>query len=367
MSRKILSLQIVKTSQTTAELEPHFTYYKLLSVKLIDEAIIHVKGGDGGNGCVSFRREKFVPKGGPDGGDGGKGGDVILRASSSLNTLLKFHYKQHFKAENGRGGKGKNMTGRNGEDLIIDVPIGTVVYDAVTGELIADLNEDGKCVIVARGGKGGRGNARFATPSRRTPRFAEKGEKGEERTLKLELKLLADVGIIGFPNAGKSTLISRISRAKPKIADYPFTTLVPNLGVVEFMDKTFVVADMPGLIEGASEGKGLGIRFLKHIERTKLLIHLIDPSGMREEGEVLKKYRALRNELEKYSKSLIEKEEILVINKIDLTEVREKIPDIKRIFLNECSIEPIFISAYTGEGVKDLLMRVYNTLFKKNT
>jgi GTP-binding protein len=331
-------------------------------MKFIDEAKIYVKAGDGGNGCVSFRREKYVPKGGPDGGDGGKGGDVYLRANSSMRTLLKFHYNQHFKAERGAPGKGKNMTGRNGKPLIIDVPVGTVVYDANTMELIADLDEDKKMVLVARGGRGGRGNARFATPTRRAPLIAEKGEKGEERVLKLELKLLADVGIIGFPNAGKSTLISRISRARPKIADYPFTTLVPNLGVVEFHDKTFVVADMPGLIEGAHRGAGLGIRFLRHIERTKVLLHLIDPSQSESPQRVFDLYQTLRKELEGYKKELLEKKEIVAINKIDLTHVREKIDAIKKVFSRN-GIEPIFISAFTGENIKELLQKLYDALF----
>jgi len=331
-------------------------------MKFIDEAKIYVKAGDGGNGCVSFRREKYVPKGGPDGGDGGKGGDVYLRANSSMRTLLKFHYNQHFKAERGAHGKGKNMTGRSGKPLIIDVPVGTVVYDANTMELIADLDEDKKMVLVARGGRGGRGNARFATPTRRAPLIAEKGEKGEERVLKLELKLLADVGIIGFPNAGKSTLISRISKARPKIADYPFTTLVPNLGVVEFHDKTFVVADMPGLIEGAHRGAGLGIRFLRHIERTKVLLHLIDPSQSESPQRVFDLYQTLRKELEGYKKELLEKKEIVAINKIDLTHVREKIDAIKKVFSRN-GIEPIFISAFTGENIKELLQKLYDALF----
>jgi len=331
-------------------------------MKFIDEAKIYVKAGDGGNGCVSFRREKYVPKGGPDGGDGGKGGDVFLRANSSLRTLLKFHYNQHFRAERGGHGKGKNMTGRNGKPLIIDVPVGTVVYDANTMEFIADLDEDKKMVLVAKGGRGGRGNARFATPTRRAPLIAEKGEKGEERVLKLELKLLADVGIIGFPNVGKSTLISMISRARPKIADYPFTTLVPNLGVVEFHDKTFVVADMPGLIEGAHRGAGLGIRFLKHIERTKVLLHIIDPSQTDSSRKVFALYHALRKELEGYKKELLDKKEVVAINKIDLTHVREKIDEIKEVFSKE-GIEPVFISAFTGENLKELLQRLYDALF----
>jgi len=331
-------------------------------MKFIDEAKIYVRAGDGGNGCLSFRREKYVPRGGPDGGDGGKGGDVYLRANSSMRTLLKFHYNQHFKAERGAHGKGKNMTGRDGKSLIIDVPVGTIVYDAETMEQIADLDEDKKMVLVAKGGRGGRGNARFATPTRRAPLIAEKGEKGEERVLKLELKLLADVGIIGFPNAGKSTLISRISRARPKIADYPFTTLVPNLGVVEFHDKTFVVADMPGLIEGAHKGAGLGIRFLRHIERTKVLVHLIDPSQTNSPKKVFNLYETLRKELEGYKKELLDKKEVVAINKIDLTHVREKIEEIKRVFL-EKGIEPVFISAFTGENLKELLQKLYDALF----
>lgn len=332
-----------------------------MNMKFIDEAKIYVRGGDGGNGCVSFRREKYVPRGGPDGGDGGKGGDVFLRANSSLRTLLKFHYNQHFIAERGAHGKGKDMTGKDGKSIVIDVPVGTVVYEANTMELIADLDEHGKKVLVARGGRGGRGNARFATPTRRTPFIAEKGEKGEERRLKLELKLLADVGIIGFPNAGKSTLISRVSRARPKIADYPFTTLVPTLGVVGFRYKSFVLADMPGLIEGARKGAGLGIRFLKHIERTRALIHLIDPSDVNSPEEVFSTYNALRKELGEYKKELLDKKEMVAINKIDLTHVRERIGEIKDVFLKK-GIVPVFISAYTGENLNELLERIYEIL-----
>lgn len=332
-----------------------------MNMKFIDEAKIYVRGGDGGNGCVSFRREKYVPRGGPDGGDGGKGGDVFLRANSSLRTLLKFHYNQHFIAERGAHGKGKDMTGKDGKSIVIDVPVGTVVYEANTMELIADLDEHGKKVLVARGGRGGRGNARFATPTRRTPFIAEKGEKGEERRLKLELKLLAEVGIIGFPNAGKSTLISRVSRARPKIADYPFTTLVPTLGVVGFRYKSFVLADMPGLIEGARKGAGLGIRFLKHIERTRALIHLIDPSDVNSPEEVFSTYNALRKELGEYKKELLDKKEMVAINKIDLTHVRERIGEIKDVFLKK-GIVPVFISAYTGENLNELLERIYEIL-----
>ncbi len=349
--------------RTNPFFHPPEIYCKIENMKFIDEAKIYVKAGDGGNGCVSFRREKYVPKGGPDGGDGGKGGDVYLRANSSLRTLLKFHYNQHFKAERGAHGKGKCMTGRDGKPLIIDVAVGTLVYDLNTMELIADLDEDKKMVLVAKGGRGGRGNARFATPTRRAPLIAEKGKKGEERWLKLELKLLADVGIIGFPNVGKSTLISRISRARPKIADYPFTTLVPNLGVVEFYDKTFVVADMPGLIEGAHKGAGLGTRFLRHIERTKILVHLIDPSEASSVESVVHLYEVLRKELEGYKKELLNKKEIVAINKIDLTHVREEIDEIKKNFL-AMGIQPVFISAFTGENINELLQRMHDALFK---
>lgn len=331
-------------------------------MKFIDEAIIYVKAGDGGNGCVSFRREKYVPRGGPDGGDGGDGGNVFLKAVPSMNTLLKFHYNQHFRAKRGGHGKGKDMTGKNGEDLIIDVPVGTVVYDAKTNEIIADLDQPGKKVLVARGGRGGRGNARFATPTRRAPFFAEKGEKGEEKVLRLELKLLADVGIIGFPNAGKSTLISKVSKARPKIADYPFTTLVPTLGVVEVYGKTFVMGDMPGLIEGAHKGAGLGIRFLRHIERTKILLHLIDPSECSSTEEVLHLYHKLRKELGYYKEELLRRKEMVVINKIDIPSVRNGMEGIKKSFSRE-GISPLFISALTGENIEELLHKLYEELF----
>src|SRR6202034_2042716 len=245
----------------------------------IDEATIRVKAGDGGNGCLAFRREKYVPRGGPSGGDGGRGGDVVLVASQQHNTLLHFRFNPEHKAERGRHGEGSNRTGREGESIEVPTPVGTVVYDADTGELLHDFTQAGDRLVIAHGGRGGRGNARFATSTHQTPTEHEDGKPGEERRLRLELKLLADVGLVGFPNAGKSTLISRISAAKPKIADYPFTTLVPNLGVVSTDDeRTFVVADIPGLIEGAHEGHGLGIQFLRHVERTRLLVHLVDVS-----------------------------------------------------------------------------------------
>ncbi len=285
----------------------------------VDKVRIFVKAGDGGNGAVSFRREKYVPKGGPDGGDGGDGGFVILRANHNLSTLLNFKYQRKFIAQNGQNGRGKKQAGKNGEDLIIDVPVGTIVKDASTGEILADLDRPGKMVCVARGGKGGRGNAHFATSVFRAPQIAEKGDEGEERWLELELKLLADAGLIGLPNAGKSSLISVMSNARPKIADYPFTTLVPNLGVVKIDENNeFVLADIPGLIEKASEGAGLGNLFLRHIERCSVLVHVIDIST-----DFLKNYDVIIQELHKYSEELSKKPQIIVANKIDLLEKDE--------------------------------------------
>jgi GTP-binding protein len=281
----------------------------------IDSAKIHVKAGDGGNGVISFRREKYVPKGGPDGGDGGNGGSVYIVADRNLTTLLDFRYAPHYKAERGAHGQGSRKTGLSGNDVVIKVPCGTLIKDAETGEVIADLIEHGAKVLVAKGGKGGRGNQHFATPTNRAPRYAEPGEPGEERTLELELKLLADVGLVGFPNAGKSTLISVLSAAKPKIADYPFTTLEPNLGIVRYQEyKSFVMADIPGIIEGASEGKGLGLKFLKHIERTKVLAILLPATSLDLKGE----YNILMNELKTFSSTLAEKPKVVVISKMDI-------------------------------------------------
>ena len=323
-------------------------------VKFIDEAKIYVKSGRGGKGCVSFRREKFVPRGGPNGGDGGNGGSVILIARQNMSSLLDHRYKQHYKAENGEHGRGKDQHGKNAPTLLVPVPVGTVVKDFFTGEILGDLTEDGDTLVVAKGGRGGRGNARFATPTNRAPRYAEPGEEAEERTLLLELKLLADVGIIGFPNAGKSTLISRISAARPKIADYPFTTLIPNLGVVSYNEgKTFVVADIPGLIKGAHEGTGLGIKFLRHIERTKVLIHLLDLSPLTERDPI-EDYHQMNGELKAYSADLIKKPQIIAPNKIDITEAREKLKKIKTYF-NKLGIEVFPISSATGEGLQVLI------------
>ncbi|KRT66455.1 MAG: GTPase ObgE, GTP-binding protein [Candidatus Dadabacteria bacterium CSP1-2] len=326
-------------------------------VKFVDEAKIYVKSGRGGKGCVSFRREKFVPRGGPNGGDGGNGGSVILIARQNMSSLLDHRYKQHYKAENGEHGRGKDQHGKNAPTLLVPVPVGTVVKDFFTGEILGDLTEDGDTLVVAKGGRGGRGNARFATPTNRAPRYAEPGEEAEERTLLLELKLLADVGIIGFPNAGKSTLISRISAARPKIADYPFTTLIPNLGVVSYNEgKTFVVADIPGLIKGAHEGTGLGIKFLRHIERTKVLIHLLDLSPLTERDPI-EDYHQMNGELKAYSADLIKKPQIIAPNKIDITEAREKLKEIKTYF-NKLGIEVFPISSATGEGLQVLIKEV---------
>lgn len=323
-------------------------------VKFIDEAKIYVKSGAGGNGCVSFRREKYVPRGGPNGGDGGNGGDVYIIANENMASLLDHRYRQHYRAKRGEHGKGKDMHGKNGEDLFVPVPPGTIIRDFDTGDVIGDLTENAETLLVAKGGRGGKGNARFATSTNQAPRNAEPGGEPEERTLLLELKLLADVGIIGFPNAGKSTLISRISAARPKVADYPFTTLVPNLGVVSYVDgKTFVVADIPGIIEGAHEGAGLGLQFLRHVERTKLLVHVLDLSPMTGRDPI-DDFETLNMELKSYSPELYEKPQIVAPNKVDITESREKLEEIRGYF--EKRGIPIFpISGATGEGLKELV------------
>ena len=330
--------------------------------RFVDQAKIYVKAGNGGAGCVSFRREKYVPKGGPDGGDGGDGGDVILVADPQVHTLYDFYHQVHFKAENGRPGMGKKMKGRDGEDLILKVPVGTIVKDAETGEILGDLVRPGQTLVVARGGKGGRGNARFATPTRQAPRIAEPGKPGEERWLILELKLIADVGLVGFPNAGKSTLLSRISAAKPKIADYPFTTLEPNLGVVRLVEgETFVVADIPGLIEGAHKGVGLGHDFLKHIERTRILLYILDISR---EEKVIEDYKVLKQELELFNPKLLEKEYLIALNKIDIMPDPEKIKQLVALFSEEDQKKIYPISAVTGQGVVELLYALWEKLKK---
>jgi len=326
-------------------------------VKFIDEAKIYVESGRGGKGCMSFRREKFVPRGGPNGGDGGDGGDVILVARQNMTSLLDHRYKQHYKAESGEHGRGKDQHGKTAPALLVPVPIGTVVREFLTGEILGDLAEDGQILCVAKGGRGGRGNARFATSTNQAPRHTEPGQEGQERTLILELKLLADVGIIGLPNAGKSTLISRISAARPKIADYPFTTLVPKLGVVSYDEgKTFVIVDIPGLIKGAHKGAGLGIKFLRHIERTRILIHLLDLSPLTERGPI-EDYRLMNEELEAYSPELKKKPQVIVLNKIDITEAKEGLKDVQ-IQFKKLGIKTFPISAATGEGLKELIREV---------
>jgi len=330
--------------------------------RFIDQVKIRVKAGDGGHGCVSFRREKFVPKGGPDGGDGGDGGDVILVADPQIHTLYDFYYKAEFKAENGKPGMGKKMKGKDGEDLILKVPVGTIVKDAETGEIIADLVKPGQRVIVAKGGKGGKGNARFTTPTRQAPRIATPGTPGEEKTLILELKLIADVGLVGLPNAGKSTFLSRVSAAKPKIADYPFTTLHPNLGVVKLFDeKTFIIADIPGLIEGAHKGIGLGHDFLKHIERTRVLLYLLDAS---KGEEVLKDFEILKKELELFNPELLKKDYLIALNKIDLIPDYEERQKLVKLFLNKNMRDVYLISAITGEGIPEVLTALWKKIEK---
>jgi GTP-binding protein len=326
----------------------------------IDAVRIRVQAGEGGRGCVSFRREKFVPRGGPNGGDGGKGGDVYLKANAKKHTLLDFHYRHHFKSERGRHGEGGNRTGRSGEDLWIDVPVGTVVYDGETNEELADLSNDGAFVLVAKGGRGGYGNARFATPTVQAPDYAQQGEAGETRTLNLELKLIADAGLIGLPNAGKSTLLSKISAAKPKIASYPFTTLHPLLGTVRIDDHTaFVVADIPGLIEGASHGHGLGLQFLRHIERTRILLHLIDVSAVPVMSPI-DRYRIVNQELVQYGKGLVSKPQILVATKVDIADSGQ-LSDLAE-FAKQESLPFVPISAATGKGLSELLYLVKNKL-----
>ncbi len=316
----------------------------------IDEATIVVKAGRGGNGCLSFRREKFVPKGGPDGGTGGKGGSVIIRADKQLSTLMDYRYQRAYRANNGHHGQGSNKTGRNGEDIVLRVPCGTVIKDAEANTIIADLVEDNDEIIVAKGGKGGKGNGEFATSTNQAPRKTENGVDGEERTVQLELKLLADVGFVGFPNAGKSTLISRISAAKPKIADYPFTTLVPNLGIVRIGEyKSFVVADLPGLLEGAHEGKGLGIQFLKHIERTKILVFLIECFS----EDIKQQYKILLNELEQFNPEMLEKPRIVAITKIDSIS-EEELEAIGKIKIGR-GIPVVLISSVSGVNIKEVV------------
>lgn len=322
----------------------------------IDQVKIYVKGGDGGNGMVAFRREKYVPKGGPAGGDGGKGANVVFRVDEGLRTLMDFRYKRHFKADRGQHGMSKNQHGKNAEDMIVKVPPGTIVTDADTGELIADLTMDGQTAIIARGGRGGRGNSRFASPANPAPEIAENGEPGKERNIQLELKVLADVGLVGFPSVGKSTLLSVVSSARPKIAEYHFTTIVPNLGVVETEDnRSFVMADLPGLIEGAHQGVGLGHQFLRHIERTRVIVHVIDMSGL-EGRDPYDDYLTINQELKEYNLRLTERPQVVVANKMDIPQSEENLAKFKEQVGDEVQIFPI--SAVTRQGLRELLFTV---------
>jgi GTP-binding protein len=330
-------------------------------MQFVDEAEIEVTGGTGGNGCVAFRREKYVPFGGPSGGDGGKGGDVILRTDEGLSTLLDLRYRRTITAESGEHGRGKDQYGAGGADEVIRVPVGTQVFDARTGELLVDLSSKDSEFVIAEGGRGGRGNIHFSTPTDRSPRKAEPGGEGERRKLRIVLKLLADVGVVGFPNVGKSTFIANVSRARPKIADYPFTTLTPNLGVASLgEERNFVIADIPGIIEGASEGAGLGLRFLKHVERTRVLLHVVtaDPDPTR---EPLKDYKILLKELERFDANLATRPMVVAMSKADLPETREAFPAFEKA-LKRRGITPLLFSAPTREGLDKVLIALETEL-----
>jgi GTP-binding protein len=330
-------------------------------MNFIDEAKVYVKAGDGGNGAASFRREAHVPKGGPSGGDGGSGGDVIFVASRDLSTLLDFKYQQHYRAERGENGRNKDQYGKGGETLVAKVPVGTQVFDEDTGELLADFTTDGQRHVICKGGKGGLGNIHFKTAWNQAPRQAEEGTPGEERTVRLQLKLMADCGLLGFPNAGKSTFISAVSRARPKVADYPFTTLVPHLGVVGLSDhRSFVLADIPGLIEGAADGAGLGHRFLRHVERCRVLLHLVE-LNLDPDRDPVKDHAILCAELEKYDPELARRPQIVALSKMDLTETREAYPALKKKFARK-KIELHALSAATGEGVPQVLEIIWKQI-----
>lgn len=333
-------------------------------MKFVDRVTIEVKAGDGGRGCLSFMREKYVPLGGPDGGDGGKGGNISFVVDTALTTLLDYRYMRHCKAKNGAPGLGKTKHGKNGESMELRVPAGTLIFDDETDELLADLTEPGEPLLFLAGGMGGRGNARFATSTNRAPRHVQPGVAGETKQLRLELKLLADVGLVGLPNAGKSTLISSVSAAKPKVADYPFTTLVPNLGVVPYGGfKTMVMADIPGLIEGASEGHGLGTRFLKHVERTDLFLHLVDLSCM-QEGDPFENFQMINAELNRYDESLAKKPQMVVITKADIPEVSEAAVELLGHF-ESLGYPAFLISSVTGQGLKELVRAVGDELDRR--
>ncbi len=330
------------------------SFFGIINMNFIDRTKISVKAGDGGNGKSAFRREKFVPKGGPAGGDGGRGADIIFRVDPNINTLLDFRYHRKFKGANGENGDIKNQYGKNAPPLIIKVPPGTIIRDEETGELLADLTKNGEEAVIAKGGRGGRGNAKFANAKNRAPTFAELGEPGESKNLFLELKLLADVGLVGYPSVGKSSIIARVSAARPEIADYHFTTLTPVLGVVKTdYEKSFVMADIPGLIEGAADGLGLGTDFLRHIERTKIILHVVDASGL-EGRDPVEDYRKINAELKKYSEKLAKRKQILVANKSDLTEAAENYPKLKELADKE-NIRIFSVSAVTGQGLGELI------------
>jgi GTPase len=331
-------------------------------MQFIDEAIIHVKAGDGGNGSAAFRREDGVPRGGPSGGDGGNGGSVIVVADSHLSSLLDYKYKRHYKADRGEDGRNKDQYGAAGVDLTLKVPVGTVIYDEESGEVITDLDADGATFVLAQGGIGGKGNIHFKTPWNQAPRTAEPGTPGEEKTVRLELKLLADVGLLGFPNVGKSTFISRVSRARPKVADYPFTTLVPNLGVVRLSDdRTFVIADIPGLIEGASEGAGLGHQFLRHVERCRALLHIVEATFTTGPDRSPKDdFDVINRELARYAPDLAKKPQVVVLNKVDAIDPKD-VEEYRREF-SEVGIELHAMSAATGDGVQKVLELVWSKL-----
>lgn len=329
----------------------------------VDYALIEVSSGKGGDGAVTFRREKYVPKGGPSGGDGGNGGNVLFRANTNLHTLLDFRYKKKYNAANGENGGNSLKDGKNGKDIIIEVPVGTIVKDYETEKIIFDLNEEAKEIVLARGGKGGKGNSKFATSTNQTPRFAEDGKQGEHTKVILELKLIADVGLVGFPNSGKSTLISKISAAKPKIADYPFTTLEPNLGIVKYKDfQSFTVADIPGIIEGASQGKGLGHQFLRHIERTRIILFLIESTSENLKSD----FEILLNELKSYSPKLVQKKIMVSISKADLID-HETGSKISKLKLKGVDEKPIIFSSVTGSGLDELMDILWKNLQKEST
>lgn len=343
--------------------QPHFLFSRHGHAMFVDTAKLFVQSGKGGDGCLSFRREKYIPKGGPDGGDGGRGGHVIFQTNSSLNTLLHFRHRPNLRAQSGEAGKGRRMHGANGEDLIVSVPIGTIVRDVSTGDVIADLSGEGEEVVIALGGRGGLGNEHFKSSTNRAPRKTTKGLPGEEVELEVELKLLADVGLIGMPNAGKSTLISRISASRPKIADYPFTTLEPNLGVVDLGDfRSCVVADIPGLIPGAHTGKGLGMRFLRHVDRCSLLLHLVDASVPSDHA--LSDMDAISSELELFSAELARKPRLAVLSKLDLTESQEQAETLRK-GLEARGYQVIGISSVSGEGLQELIGHISRNLSER--